>query len=106
MPLLMAASDALIQNAGGLTCMEALAAGLPVVRFLTIAGHGRDNAEQMQEAGVAAYATDAEELATVLDRVTSLAGRGMVAAGRAMFAGDAADDVLELAGQPEGVPAA
>src|SRR5439155_10267870 len=30
----------------------------------------------------------------------------MVAAGRAMFAGDAADDVLELAGQPEGVPAA
>jgi processive 1,2-diacylglycerol beta-glucosyltransferase len=107
MPLLMAASDALIQNAGGLTCMEALAAGLPVVSFLPIAGHGRDNAEQMQEAGVAAYATDAEELATALDRATSVAGRGMVTAGQAMFAGDAADEVVALAGaEPERVPGA
>src|SRR5207302_4230258 len=106
MPLLMAASDALIQNAGGLTCMEALAAGLPVVSFLPIAGHGKDNAEHMREACVAAYATDADELATALDQATSLAGRRMVAAGKAMFAGDAADDVLDLAGQPEEVPAA
>ena len=54
MPTLMAAADVLVQNAGGLTCMEAFAAGLPVVSFEPIAGHGKDNAEQMHKAGVAA----------------------------------------------------
>ena len=51
MPTLMAAADALVQNAGGLTCMEAFASWLPVVSFEPIAGHGKDNAEQMAEAG-------------------------------------------------------
>ncbi|MBV8160525.1 MAG: glycosyltransferase, partial [Acidimicrobiia bacterium] len=68
MPTLMAAADALVQNAGGLTCMEAFAAGLPVVSFEPIAGHGKDNAEQMAAAGVAAYAADEEELFPALDR--------------------------------------
>jgi len=97
MPTLMAAADALVQNAGGLTCMEAFAAGLPVVSFEPIAGHGKDNAEQMDEAGVAAYAADGDELFPALDRATSLAGRAMTAKGRAMFAGDPADEVLTLA---------
>ena len=97
MPTLMAAADALVQNAGGLTCMEAFAAGLPVVSFEPIAGHGKDNAEQMAEAGVAAYAAGEDELFPTLDRATSLAGRAMTAKGHAMFAGDPADDVLALA---------
>jgi processive 1,2-diacylglycerol beta-glucosyltransferase len=97
MPTLMAAADALVQNAGGLTCMEAFAAGLPVVSFEPIAGHGKDNAEHMAEAGVAAYAADTEELFPALDRATSLAGRAMTAKGRAMFAGDPADEVVSLA---------
>jgi len=97
MPTLMAAADALVQNAGGLTCMEAFAAGLPVVSFEPIAGHGKDNAEQMAGAGVAAYAAAEDELYPVLDRATSLAGRAMTAKGKAMFAGDPADNVLTLA---------
>jgi UDP-N-acetylglucosamine:LPS N-acetylglucosamine transferase len=97
MPTLMAAADALVQNAGGLTCMEAFAAGLPVVSFEPIAGHGKDNAEQMAEAGVAAYAADSDELFPVLDRATSLAGRAMTANGRAMFVGDPAEEVVSLA---------
>jgi len=97
MPTLMAASDVIVQNAGGLTCMEAFAAGLPVVSFEPIAGHGKDNAEQMAEAGVAAYADGEDELFPVLDRATSLAGRAMTAKGRAMFAADPADEVLALA---------
>ena len=97
MPTLMAAADVLVQNAGGLTCMEAFAAGLPVVSFKPIAGHGKDNAEQMAEAGVAAYATSTEELSPVLERATSLAGRAMTAKGRAMFAADPADEVSALA---------
>ncbi|TMK88393.1 MAG: glycosyltransferase, partial [Actinobacteria bacterium] len=97
MPALMAAADALVQNAGGLTCMEAFAAGLPVVSFEPIAGHGKDNAEHMSEAGVAAYAAGEDELFPALDRATSLAGRSMTANGKAMFAGDPADDVVTLA---------
>jgi UDP-N-acetylglucosamine:LPS N-acetylglucosamine transferase len=97
MPALMAASDALVQNAGGLTCMEAFAAGLPVVSFEPIAGHGKDNAEQMADAGVAAYAAGDDELFPALDRATSLAGRAMTAKGRAMFADDPAGEVLALA---------
>src|SRR5438270_7941729 len=61
MPTVTAAADGLVQNAGGLSSMEAFAAGLPVVSFRAIAGHGRDNAEQMAEAGVAAYATSDDE---------------------------------------------
>jgi processive 1,2-diacylglycerol beta-glucosyltransferase len=97
MPTLMAAADVLVQNAGGLTCMEAFAAGLPVVSFEPIAGHGKDNAEQMQEAGVAAYAPSPDELFPILDRATSLAGRSMTAKGKAMFAGDASSEIVALA---------
>src|SRR6185369_4797372 len=85
MPTLMAAADVLLQNAGGLTCMEAFAAGLPVVSYDPIAGHGKDNAEQMETAGVAAYAPSSDDLFDVLDRATSLAGRATVSKGRAMF---------------------
>jgi len=106
MPMLMAAADALVQNAGGLTCMEAFAAGLPVVSFEPIAGHGKDNAEQMAEAGVAAYAADSDELFPVLDRATSLAGRAMTANGRAMFAGDPAEEVVSLAAAAAPAPIA
>src|SRR5207248_10756478 len=98
MPLLMAAADALVQNAGGLTCMEAFAARLPVVSFEAIAGHGKDNAEQMAEAGVAEYARSEAELFPVLDRATRLAGRALANRARAMFVEDAAADVLELGG--------
>jgi len=98
MPSLMAACDALVQNAGGLTSMEAFAVGLPVVTYLPIPGHGRQNGKEMERAGVAAYARSPEELVPTLDRVTSLAGRRQVAAARAMFKGDPADDVVtELA---------
>jgi UDP-N-acetylglucosamine:LPS N-acetylglucosamine transferase len=97
MPTLMAAADVLVQNAGGLTCMEAFAAGLPVVSFEPIAGHGKDNAEKMAEAGVAAYATSAEELSPVLERATSLVGRAMTSKGRAMFVADPAGEVSALA---------
>ncbi|MEE3921714.1 hypothetical protein V2I01_36055 [Micromonospora sp. BRA006-A] len=40
MPALMRAVDVMVENAGGLTCQEALAAGLPVVTYRPIAGHG------------------------------------------------------------------
>jgi UDP-N-acetylglucosamine:LPS N-acetylglucosamine transferase len=96
MPALMAACDALVQNAGGLTCMEAFAAGLPVVSYRPIAGHGRGNAADMERAGVALYARSPSELGPLLDEATGPRRQELVDAGRAMFAGDAADHVERL----------
>ncbi len=99
MPQLMAASDATVENAGGLTAMEAFAAGLPVISFQPIPGHGKDNASCMSNAGVNRYALNDEELAAALRDATNPgpARDGMIAAGLALFAGDPADDALDLA---------
>jgi hypothetical protein len=99
MPALMAAADALVENAGGLSAMEAFAAGVPVISFQPIAGHGKDNAKYMAGSGVSRYAHDAAELAEALaDATTPGAERdAMIAAGKGLFAGDPADDVIGLA---------
>src|SRR3954451_4272611 len=99
MPKLMAACDAMVENAGGLTANEAFAVGLPVVTFKPIAGHGKDNAVGMAEIGVTRYAHNDEELRAALAAVT-VPGRErdeQVARAAALFAGDAKTDVLELA---------
>jgi processive 1,2-diacylglycerol beta-glucosyltransferase len=99
MPALMSAADALVENAGGLTCMEAFAVGLPVITFKPIAGHGKDNAEMMARAGVNCYARDADELHTILAEVTRPGPQrdALVDTARRLFVADPADDVEELA---------
>jgi processive 1,2-diacylglycerol beta-glucosyltransferase len=66
MPLLMRAVDVLVENAGGLTSLEAMAVGLPVASYRPLAGHGRTNAEALEEAGVSSYIRDTRELAKTL----------------------------------------
>jgi len=99
MPAMMAACDAMVENAGGLTANEAFAVGLPVVTFKPIAGHGKDNAEGMAEIGVSRYARTESELRDALEDVTrpGPARDEQVARAAALFAGDAKLDVLELA---------
>src|SRR5262249_17575553 len=89
----------LVENAGGLSAMEALACGLPVVTFRPIAGHGRDNARQMARAGVSRYARSRAQLQLALAEASSpgLSRQRMITPGRALFDGDPADDVVELA---------
>jgi len=65
---LMAASDVLVANAGGLTCLEAFAAGLPVVMFDPLPGHGEDNGRHMERAGmITAAASEPDLRATLAD---------------------------------------
>ncbi len=99
MPALMSAADALVENAGGLTCMEAFAVGLPVITFKPIAGHGKENAEMMARAGVNCYARNEAELNAILRDVTRPGpGReALVETARLLFVADPADDVEELA---------
>lgn len=97
MPGLMHAADVLVQNAGGLTSLEAFAAGLPVASYGCIPGHGRTNAAALHDAGLAVWIRDPADLKQVLtdlldgplgerQRVTGLtlfadaAGSGPVAA--------------------------
>jgi UDP-N-acetylglucosamine:LPS N-acetylglucosamine transferase len=87
MPTLMAGCDALVENAGGLTSLEALRAGLPVVSFQPIAGHGRENTGRMAEAGVSYLAATSDDLIGALGTVTTAgpARVAQIAAGQAMF---------------------
>jgi processive 1,2-diacylglycerol beta-glucosyltransferase len=62
MPLLMGAADCLIQNAGGVTCLEASELGLPIVIYQPIPGHGMLNARTMERSGAAYWARSAAEL--------------------------------------------
>lgn len=96
MERLVAAADVVVENAGGLTAMEAIALGVPVVSFRPIAGHGRDNVEAMARAGISAYAADEAELLSWLDQLSAdtPARRRLTKTGRAMFAGDDPADVL------------
>lgn len=90
MPGLMAAVDALVENAGGLTAMEALSIGLPIIAFRPIAGHGKENTAEMQAAGVSRLAKNRGQLVELLEQVT-VAGplrQSLVAAGQAMFVAD------------------
>jgi processive 1,2-diacylglycerol beta-glucosyltransferase len=66
MPALMAAADCLIQNAGGMTCIEAIRVGLPILIFNPIPGHGELNAEVMEQAGTARWVRNAENLKALL----------------------------------------
>lgn len=55
MPELLRAADVLVENAGGLTALEAMASGLPILTYRPIPGHGRANAATMARAGVATW---------------------------------------------------
>ncbi|MCX3061247.1 glycosyltransferase, partial [Streptomyces sp. GXMU-J5] len=70
MPTLMHACDVLVQNAGGLTSLEAFACGLPVVSYGCIPGHGQTNAAALDEAGLAPWIRDPCDLAPTLTELT------------------------------------
>lgn len=55
LPDVIAACDCVVQNAGGFTSLEALAAGTPVLTYRAIPGHGVTNAENLARAGLAPW---------------------------------------------------
>jgi processive 1,2-diacylglycerol beta-glucosyltransferase len=97
---LMHAADVLVENAGGLTCMEAFAAGLPVVTFRPIPGHGIDNAAHMDAVGLTRFVRHDNELQGAIESLaTPTPTRAtQLAAASALFAHDAADLICDLVG--------
>ncbi|WP_328617166.1 hypothetical protein OHS18_13025 [Amycolatopsis sp. NBC_00355] len=66
MPGLMRAVDVVVQNAGGLTSSEALAAGRPVLTYRALPGHGRANAAVLDRLGLARWVRDPADLPAAL----------------------------------------
>ncbi len=60
--LYMAACDVVIQNAGGLTSLEAMAAQRPVLSYRPIVGHGRENIAAMASVGATVWCHSPQEL--------------------------------------------
>jgi len=66
MPRLLAAADVLVHSTGGVTCLEALTAGCPLVAYGAPAGHAPSLARAMAEQNVALHATNRDELRQAL----------------------------------------
>jgi processive 1,2-diacylglycerol beta-glucosyltransferase len=62
MPQLLAAADALVHSTGGVTCLEAMAAGTPVVSYGLPVGHARLNTRAMADLQLVRLANDTREL--------------------------------------------
>lgn len=102
---LLAAADVLVHNAGGLSCLEGFAVGVPVIGHACLPGHGHRNAEAMRDAGVAAYAQSTDEL---IEQIHLLArtpeGAAMTARAHDLFRSDPTEVLLQLAVEPVPVP--
>ncbi|HKN97111.1 MAG TPA: hypothetical protein VJX10_08355 [Pseudonocardiaceae bacterium] len=107
LPSLFRAADVLVDNAGGATCAEAFAAGLPVVSHRPIPGHGRAGLRAMADAGLVADG-DPDLCATVAALCTPGPRRERQRRrATELFRTDPADtliDWLAQAGRRHGVP--
>lgn len=99
MPDLIRAADVVVHNAGGLSCMEALAVGTPVITYRPLSGHGRTNVAALAAAGLVVHADEPDELYRLL-RESVIATESAMTAGAANSlwgATDAANAVEHLA---------
>lgn len=98
MPALMRAASVLIDNAAGQTAMEALAAGLPVIGYRPIPGHGADGVRVMAGLGLSDYARGEEDLLASLRTLTrpGITRERRIAAGSAMFRSGAVSPLMNL----------
>jgi UDP-N-acetylglucosamine:LPS N-acetylglucosamine transferase len=62
MPEILAAADVLVHSTGGVTCLEAMAAGTPVVSYGLPVGHARLNTRAMAALDLVRLANDTKEL--------------------------------------------
>src|SRR5579859_3874475 len=62
MPEVLAAADVLVHSTGGVTCLEAMAAGTPVVSYGLPVGHARLNTRAMASLELVRLANDTKEL--------------------------------------------
>jgi UDP-N-acetylglucosamine:LPS N-acetylglucosamine transferase len=83
LPAVLRAVDVVVQNAGGFTSQQAIAAGTPLLSYRCLPGHGETNAAALEQAGMALWVRHPAGLGPALDRALSAprtAGRSAVPA--------------------------
>ena len=76
MPDVLAAADVLVHSTGGVTCLEAMAAGTPVVSYGLPVGHARINTRAMAALDLLLLANDKDELREHVCASFAVAGDG------------------------------
>jgi UDP-N-acetylglucosamine:LPS N-acetylglucosamine transferase len=92
---LIRACDVVVQNAGGLSSLEARACGLPVLTYRCLPGHGQTNAAALDEAGWVRWIRTPDELRTALKQ--AVAGEPAPTEGRIPAAATSADPAAVIA---------
>jgi UDP-N-acetylglucosamine:LPS N-acetylglucosamine transferase len=107
MPSMLRAADVVVHNAGGLSSLEAMTSGVPVVSYRCLPGHGAANAAVLRAAGLSAWPRDPAELAATLHEAFDgdLRQRQSAAYAELADAPDPAELIIELAGRPAAVSA-
>ncbi len=96
---LLAAADVLVHNAGGLSCLEGFAMGVPVIGYACLPGHGHRNSLAMHQAEVAVDAQTEDGLIEAVRRLAGTdEGRALALRAREMFVADPTDELLDLVG--------
>jgi processive 1,2-diacylglycerol beta-glucosyltransferase len=106
MPELLAAADVLVHSTGGVTCLEARAAGTPVVSYGLPVGHARLNTRAMAALDLVRLANDTDELrkhvqdsfASVLPQPNASSPNGV------RLGADAVDVVLDVPRRVRPIP--
>lgn len=75
-PALLAAATCVVQNAGGFTSLEALAAGIPTLSYRCLPGHGQTNAQALHDAGWVPWAKTTPELGELLSAALACGPHG------------------------------
>ncbi len=65
---LLSSVDVVVQNAGGMTTLEARSIGVPTITYRCLPGHGETNAAALHEAGLATWARSPDQLPWVLSQ--------------------------------------
>lgn len=84
MPALLRCADVVVHNAGGLSSLEALASGVPLISYRCLPGHGRANAATLQQLGLSPWPRTLQELRSALAAASPATSvRGFAALGLA-----------------------
>ncbi|HWH12235.1 MAG TPA: glycosyltransferase [Solirubrobacteraceae bacterium] len=103
MPAILAAADVLVHSTGGVTCLEAMARGCPVVSYGLPVGHAKINTQAMANLDLVRLANSTTELRELVEQTCT--ARGSAGPAAIDHAPAACDVVLRAPHRVRSIPA-